>query len=152
VPRASVFLGTVNHGSYLRDETGNRRFWPVQCGRIDLAALRLDKDQLWAESVALYSSGAPWWVDTADLAHLAADEQSARYESDAWDTDIANWIGIRDTVSVAEVLAECIKKDRAQWTQTDANRVARSLRSMGWERFRERTSAGLTWRYRRQGE
>ena len=152
VPRASVFLGTVNHGSYLRDETGNRRFWPVQCGRIDLAALRLDKDQLWAESVALYKSGVPWWVDTADLAHLAADEQSARYESDAWDTDIANWIGIRDTVSVAEVLAECLKKDRAQWTQTDANRVARSLRSMGWERFRERTSAGLIWRYRRQGE
>jgi predicted P-loop ATPase len=102
--------------------------------------------------VALYSSGAPWWVDTSDLAHLAADEQSARYESDAWDTDIANWISIRDTVSVAEVLAECLKKDRAQWTQTDSNRVARSLRSMGWERFRERTSAGRTWRYRRQGE
>jgi hypothetical protein len=50
------------------------------------------------------------------------------------------------------VLAECLKKDRAQWTQTDANRVARSLRSMGWERYQQRDGTCRQWRYRRVGE
>jgi predicted P-loop ATPase len=150
VPRSSVFLGTVNHGAYLRDETGNRRFWPVRCGRIDLAALRRDRDQLWAEAVVLHANGASWWVDSADLARLAEEEQVARFEGEAWDSEIAEWARLRESVSVAEVLADCLKKDRAMWTQTDSNRVARSLRSMSWERYRERSANGLQWRYRRQ--
>jgi predicted P-loop ATPase len=52
-PRACVFIGTSNAGTYLKDITGNRRFWPITCGGTSrLKAWHMkkeDRDQIWAE-------------------------------------------------------------------------------------------------------
>lgn len=53
-PRQFVLFGTTNNDRYLRDQTGNRRFWPVTITkRMDLAWIRTWRDQLWAEALAL---------------------------------------------------------------------------------------------------
>ncbi len=148
VPRECVFAGTSNHGVYLKDETGGRRFWPVKCGVIDIESLRRDRDQLWAEALVRYRDGRAWWLDRTPLVQCAAEEQEDRYEADPWDELIRPWIAGRESVSIAEVLASCIGKPASLWTQQDKNRVGRSLRVMRWERFKAGPRADREYRFR----
>jgi predicted P-loop ATPase len=169
-PRQCVFAGSVNpEGGYLKDATGGRRSWPVPCGTIDLAALARDRDQLWAEARHRYRQGEPWWLETRELEALAGKEQAARYQGDAWDDLIRGYVerganrmgnSYRDMtvdvgnehapdVSVAEILQHVLGIEKGHWTQVDQNRVARSLTSMGFERYRARRGASREWRYRR---
>jgi Virulence-associated protein E/Domain of unknown function (DUF3854) len=148
-PRQCVFAGTVNHNTYLRDETGGRRFWPIACGRIDVDALVRDRDQLWAEAKAKFDNGDVWWLDTVDLVQMASDQQIERYEGDPWEEVIGPWLEARSSASISEVLEKCLQKAQALWTQSDKNRAARCLRTLGWERYRERHGSRLEWRYRK---
>jgi predicted P-loop ATPase len=150
-PRQCVFAGSVNHGTYLRDETGGRRFWPVKCDApvIDVDALADVRDQLWAEATYLYFDGKPWWLDSVSLNREAAEEQADRYEGDPWDELILEWAGLRESVSIAEVLTNCLEKKKDMWTQWDRNRVARCLRAHGWTRYRVGVRGSRDWRYRR---
>jgi predicted P-loop ATPase len=166
-PRQCVFAGSVNHDTYLRDETGGRRFWPVTCQRILIDELERDRDQLWGETVARFRGGANWWLDSAELSRAAEREQADRYEGDPWDELTANWLkqpsprddgmghpvaafsSTSDSVTVSDVLNHCIGKPQDQWSQSDKNRVARSLHALGWERYRARSAMEREWRYRR---
>lgn len=61
-PRRCIFFGTTNETEFLRDETGERRFWPVDTGILPprknvWTDLPLEVDQIWAEAVALSSCG-----------------------------------------------------------------------------------------------
>jgi predicted P-loop ATPase len=148
-PRQCIFAGTVNHSTYLRDDTGARRFWPLVCGTIDIGLLERDRDQIWAEAKARFDQGCAWWLDNQELEAAAAEQQADRFESDPWQELLASWIEKRSDASVSETLSCCLDKPRAQWMQADKNRVARCFRALGWERYRERQGNTLEWRYRR---
>jgi predicted P-loop ATPase len=141
-PRESVFVGTVNHDSYLKDETGGRRFWPVKCGVVNIDALKRDRDQLWAEAVVRYRNGETWWLDSSELTMAAAEEQRERFDGDPWEPQIARWIDDHEGVTIDQILRDCITKPLKDCTQADKNRVGRVLRTLGWLKRRVQSSRG----------
>lgn len=64
VPRHFVLAASVNPSGYgyLRDPTGNRRFWPVPIRDIDIDRIASDRDQIWAEAVHYYRQREQWWA------------------------------------------------------------------------------------------
>jgi putative DNA primase/helicase len=85
VPRSCVFCGTSNDESPFVDASGNRRFWPIRTGRIDLAALTRDRDLLWAESLTRYRANEKWWIDSEELEESVTREQEEAYDGGAVD-------------------------------------------------------------------
>lgn len=70
-PRQCIFFGTSNDKEFLRDRTGNRRFWPVDCWvekptKDVFKDLAEEKDQIWAEAVELYISGEKLYLEGAE--------------------------------------------------------------------------------------
>lgn len=97
-PRQCVFIGTTNPdatGQYLRDTTGNRRYWPIAVNGFDLERFRLDRDQLWAEAVARYRAGEPWWATDSRTLSLAEAMQKERLVSDPYELPLANYLAAR---------------------------------------------------------
>lgn len=85
-PRQCVIVGSTNAESgFLRDITGNRRFWPVRIsGNGKKKAWQMsvyDVEQIWAETLVLYDKGEKLYLEGDDV-HLATSEQDDAMESD----------------------------------------------------------------------
>jgi predicted P-loop ATPase len=84
-PRTVSFVGTTNDPQFLRDPTGNRRFWPITlCAPIDTEALTQVVAQLLGEAAAQVIDKKPWYVSQADALNQAEEARSAHLEADAW--------------------------------------------------------------------
>jgi putative DNA primase/helicase len=68
-PRRTVFFASVNDSKFLSDNTGNRRYWTVDCTAINYRH-QIDMQQFWAEVKTLYEAGETWFLDDAELASL----------------------------------------------------------------------------------
>jgi predicted P-loop ATPase len=134
-PRQCVFVGTTNREAYLRDESGGRRFWPVKTGTIDIDGLAEDRDQLFAEAVHLYRLGEPWWPDRSFEQEHIKREQEARYEADAWEDLIADFVATRTKVTIGEVAQGALFFDKSRIGTADQRRIAAILELLGWHRL-----------------
>ncbi len=91
-PRQCIFAGSVNEHECLDDPTGNRRFWPADCGQIDTDGLSEVVDQLWAEADSRYQSGEPWYPTTRELHIKLREVQDEHTHQDAWVGQIIKWL------------------------------------------------------------
>lgn len=85
--RQFVLCGTTNNYEYLKDPTGNRRWWPFVCEGVNIAGLKGIKEQLWAEAVTLYKAG--YYIGpTPHEMQLAEIAQSKRLTTDPWESAV----------------------------------------------------------------
>ena len=160
--RQCVFIGTVNgEGGFLRDLTGNRRFWPVNVnsgGRVfDLPEGYID--QVWAEAYHRYKSGERSLILSPEAEKLADKARAEANEIDDrqgfveeyldrklpvdWESkDISERIdflesdeeGIieRETVSIPEVWCECFRMRKSDLNRQQSYAIGGILKSLGW--------------------
>jgi len=133
--RQSIFIATVNpeHIGYLKDVTGNRRYWIVRfSGMVDLVGLENAADQLWAEARAIYDKERLYLIgEAAELQALEAQmrmpEEPMRYHVNRW---------IKENPSVDEIRPEVILEycgfPMKSVTRGDQSRIAQALTELGW--------------------
>ena len=96
-PRRCAFIASTNAPDFLTDATGNRRWWIVRCNATpdargeDLDSLRRDRDQVWAEAVAIWRAGEKLTLD-AELYAEAAKIQESAVAEDPWAGQIEEFL------------------------------------------------------------
>ncbi len=140
-PRSCVFFATTNDRTYLKSQTGNRRFWMVECGAVDLEGLRRDRDQLWVEALAVARSSASLVLDPK-FWDVAAERQESRRDHDPWDDKLAyveashaTWDVVADEFRIfSQTLMDSVLGISTE-RQGDvmAKRLAYVMRRLGWD-------------------
>jgi predicted P-loop ATPase len=169
--RRNVFAGTTNDDQYLRDWTGNRRYWPVRVTKkCAIKEFLAHRDQILAEAIYRYKQGEKWWLDDHEEV-IAQVEQSARREDDSWVEKIINGLkdGVKrrgplglvggptksewaiqpspESVSVAEILEYVLTIPASAVNRSHEMRIANIMRDLGWIRKRLNSDGNRSWRY-----
>lgn len=133
-PRQCVFAGSTNKSDYLRDETGNRRFWPVKVNALcDTTGIREDRDQIWAEALHRYKAGDAWWL-SAEGEEAAKAQQEQRVSQDAWEGDIRKFCAGKSEVSPTEVGTKGLSIELGRLDRASTNRITAVLTALGYAR------------------
>ena len=95
-PRQCIFIGTTNEAQFLRDTTGNRRFWVVDTPGEPTKDLWNDFDaqevaQVWAEAVGLYKKGEKLYLPR-DLEKKAREVQESYEEENPREGIVADYL------------------------------------------------------------
>lgn len=163
--RRCVFVGTVNPEvgvGYLTDTTGNRRYWPIRVGQVDLAWVRANREQLWAEAVQ-YAKQAfavsdrdgdehvpadlRWWLDREEEREAAAEAVERVQRSPMVELIIEHYL----STPVEKRLAWVTTTDIAQLVlQLDPDKATERARSMVIGKALR--DAGFTPKRRRKGD
>ena len=96
-PRRCAFFGTANDTNFLRDETGNRRFWPIDCfiykpKKSIFDDLKNELEQIWAEACELAKNEFYSLVLSKEAEKIAKEEQDAHSEDNVYKGIILDYL------------------------------------------------------------
>jgi hypothetical protein len=146
-PRRCMLFATTNDERFLPpDETGNRRWLPVEIAALDRSSITRDREQLWAEGAAIYRAAGIAWQDAE---RLAAGRHAAYEAGDVWEAEIAKWLDTPEPsfkpgtapgppprsrpLAISEVLAGALRMNSAAMDSKAEKRAGRVMRQLGFE-------------------
>ncbi len=143
IPRRCFFFGTTNEPTFLEDDTGNRRFLPIQVTKtkVNVDYVKNNRDQLWAEAIALYRTGGVIWQNLSRDTELLTQDRRVVPDMaepfDRWlkmvdeDTNLANGDTPFRMLHALEGIG--ITPDRAASIRGLSVRAGKALRYLGYE-------------------
>jgi predicted P-loop ATPase len=153
-PRICMFGGTTNLDQYLKDQTGNRRIWPVRCAEVDTDWLKEHREQLFAEAIVAFEAGERFYPTREEEELYFVPEQNSRLAVDGWEELIALFISdpserLRNFYTPMDLLINACKVEKSKIDEANrmTSRVGRIMSKLGWERVRETDGRFRRWGY-----
>lgn len=142
-PRTCSFIGTTNDPGFLKDPTGNRRWWPVTLEEpVDIPRLEDALPQLLGEAARAVMAGEPWHVTGKMALSQAERVREAHYDEDVWTDEVMSIVGMMDearsTVTIPDIL-DRMEIARPQQNKGTQRRLAAILKVNGYEESRKWT-------------
>ena len=147
-PRVSSFAATSENDNYLQSAAGRRRYLPLRCDEINLDALELLRDQVFAQAKDQFRNDHTWWEFPTDETNT---EQLDRVAQDPWYERVRSYVSVLKQVTASEVLSaeSAVGFPLAQQTPRELLRVSAILRTLEWKctvsKDRDRNSVRI-WR------
>ena len=148
LPRQFIIIGTTNDTQYLKDHTGDRRYWPVKIGKFKVDELIVIRDQLWAEANYLEMSNpvADYIRLDPDLYGDAAIEQQHRKVENAIKIHLEDKLdSLTGRISIPDVWKIVTEEISPQ--QHIITQVGSAMHELGWVRERIRVNGKKTYYY-----
>lgn len=131
--RQCVFAATTNSLTPLRGDTGNRRFWVIRLNEAlrafkstgeSMTALKRDRNQLWAEAVAIFRKGEQLYLEDHLEAQMRERQKAANVNTEENDTLFSQLLFFLET-KLPEDWGNYLKEERQRYFQNDREREGR---------------------------
>ena len=151
--RQSVFCATVNEDTFLRDDTGNRRYWVIPTTRtqldpIDTPTLIAERDAILSGAVHAYRNGDHNYLPP-ELATIVSEQNESYQVESPWKAPIVDWLNAASNQGVEltseAILSKAIAKPTERQTRVDQMQVAAIMRDMGYSKVRRTIGGQLRW-------
>lgn len=167
-PRQCVLVGTTNEDTYLRDRTGNRRFWPVPVrNQINTEFVAKYRDQLLAEAYELYLQGASYTPSADEEKRLFHPMQESRLVETAVESELLavltrkpvaaatgplGFVHCEATFVTIAQLVQALSMDAAKAPPGLQGQITAWLKHEGWERVKRQVNGVRAWGFTRPAE
>ena len=167
-PRQCVLVGTTNEDTYLRDRTGNRRFWPVPVrNQINTEFVAKYREQLLAEAYELYLQGASYTPSADEEKRLFHPMQESRLVETAVESDLLavltrkpvatatgplGFVHCEATFVTIAQLVQALGMDAAKAPPGLQGQITAWLKHEGWERVKRQVNGVRAWGFTRPAE
>ncbi len=155
-PRHSVNVGTTNADTFLKDATGDRRFWPLEVKVSNVDVLVKARGQLLAEALHRLKAGEQYWPSRQEEKELVFPEQEPFKRTDPWEDNLDEYVNAdRASTPATELVARQdreffastelydkalnIKADRIDGNGQMDTRIGNCMRLLGFVKYREST-------------